>query len=79
MLNDQEMLVSFLYNIRAHFLFLSFAVSETYCILLCGVRVRVVLCCVYLFLCMLCKGGATHFRLRLSVVSPLSIVYFVVF
>ena len=52
MLNDQAMLVSFPYNIRADFLFLSFAVSETYCVLLCGViyesgmSVRVVLCCV---------------------------------
>ena len=33
------MLVSFLYNIRADFLFLSFAVSETYRVLLCGVQV----------------------------------------
>ena len=47
------MLVSFLYNIRADFLFPSFAVSETYCVVLCGVHVgvdmsvRVVLCCVY--------------------------------
>ena len=51
MLNDQVMLGSFLYNIRADFLFLSFAVSETYRVLLCGVRVgmsvRVVLYCVY--------------------------------
>ena len=53
MLNDQVMLVSFLYNIRADFWFLSFAVFETYCVLMCGVHVRVgmsvsiVLCCVY--------------------------------
>ena len=51
MLNDQERLVSFLYNIRADFLFLSLAVSATFCVLLCGVHmrvgmsVRVVLCC----------------------------------
>ena len=51
MLNYQVMLVTFLYNIRADFLFLSFAVSETYCVLLCGVsvgmNVRFVLFCVY--------------------------------
>ena len=71
MLNDQVMLASFLYNIRADFLFLSFAVSETYCVLLCGVKVgmsmRVILCFwmnlfYFFFLCMLCKGGATLFQ-----------------
>ena len=38
-----------------------------------------VLCIMFYFLCMLCKGGATLFRLRLSVASPPSIVFFDVF
>ena len=60
MLNDQVMLVSFLYNIRADFPFLSFVVSETYCVLMCGVHMRVgmsvnvVLCCVYCELIFVC-------------------------
>ena len=33
----------------------------------------------FFLLCMLCKGGATLFRLRLSVASPPSIVHFDVF
>ena len=39
----------------------------------------VVLCIMIFFLCMLCKGGATLFRLRLSVASPPSTVHFDVF
>ena len=60
MLNDQAMLVSFPYNIRADFLFLSFAVSETYCVLLCGVHMRVVECescfvlCIIIFFFFVC-------------------------
>ena len=53
----------------AYFPFLSFTVSETCCVLLCGVKValsmRVVLClilCIYIFLCILCTGGARLFQ-----------------
>ena len=54
---------------------------------MCGVHVSVgmsmgvLLCCVYceFIFYMLCKGGATLFRLRLSVASPPFIVYSDVF
>ena len=83
------MLVSFLYNIRAVFLSFSFsfAVSETYCVLLCGVKVgmsmRVAFVFVYImnlfFLCMLCKGGATLFQASPFLLHLLHLLYILLF
>ena len=90
MLNDQVMMVSFLYNNDIFFLssflllfsrhtwfVLSRRVGVDMCRGVCGVCVRVRgICLTFL---VFCKGGATVFQASPCVASPPSIVYFVLF